>query len=233
MNQLALSNLERLSPLSNSDRSFCEQITCAGTHHAKYHTLQLARAVLAAGIPGDFAECGVMAGAHPAIMEFALRAYPDDRRKIHLFDCFEGIPPIGPHDLPESAVIEGQSKCSVEQVLENLRLWGCDLSRFQFHAGLFEKTLAKDAQEVGKLAILRVDVDLYSSTHTVYEHLYGKVVAGGVIVDDDWGLVDGPPPPCRLAAMDQIVKHHFFKHPGEILDVPGNIGTAFWRKPCV
>lgn len=218
--------------LTNSDREFCERVTCAGTHHAKYHTLEICRELLREGVRGDFAEAGVMAGAHPAVMEFALRGFPADRRRIHLFDCFQGIPAIGPHDLPGTAVLEGQSRCSVEQVVSNLLEWGCDITRFVFHPGLFEQTLAADAEAVGPLALLRVDVDLYSSTRTVYQHLYGKVVHGGVVVDDDWGLVTDPPPPCRLAAMDEIVKHHFFKRPDEVRDVPGNIGTAYWRKPC-
>lgn len=203
-------------------------MTCAGTHHAKYHTLLLCREILRNGPAGHFAECGVMAGAHPAIMEYALREFPSETRKIHLFDCFAGIPAIGPFDFPATQQIVGQSKCSVDQVKANLSDFGCNMSRFEFHVGKFEDTLAEDAKRVGPLALLRVDVDLYQSTRTVYDELYRKVVPGGYVVDDDYGEPGGGAPPCRIAMLESLRLQGY--SPPSAVDVEGNPGTVWWRK---
>lgn len=42
--------------------------------------------------------------------------------------------------------------------------------------------------QVQRIAVLRVDGDLYSSTMQVLESLYPKVSVGGWVVLDDWGV---------------------------------------------
>lgn len=48
-------------------------------------------------ITGDFVECGVWGGAHPALMALVSRSL-GFRNTIHLFDSFIGIPKGGPDD---------------------------------------------------------------------------------------------------------------------------------------
>jgi hypothetical protein len=59
--------------MNAEERDWLESITVAGTHAAKYHTFEAFESILLEGIPGDFVECGVMAGGHPAIASYLLR----------------------------------------------------------------------------------------------------------------------------------------------------------------
>jgi hypothetical protein len=42
-----------------------------------------------------------------------------------------------------------------------------------------------------QIALLHIDVDVYETTRACLEHLYERVVKGGIIVFDDYGQVDG------------------------------------------
>ena len=43
---------------------------------------------------------------------------------------------------------------------------------------------------INKIALLRIDVDGYSPTREVLDHLYDKVVSGGMIIFDDLCLIE-------------------------------------------
>lgn len=221
--------------MTPEEKAFCERVTVAGTHHAKYHTFETLEALLLEGIPGDFVECGVYAGGHPAIAAYLFRKHGITDRKIHLFDSFQGIPKAGPRDCPDvhhtygtsSGRMETSGKCSVgvESVKGFMREMKVPLDHMVFHEGWFEETMEREAASIERIAYFRVDVDLYSSTAVCYRHLYGKVVPGGVVVDDDYGVVAEAFPACREAIRDTLG----FLPPA--VDVPGNPGTAWWRIP--
>jgi|SRR5882672_2209723 len=123
-------------------------------------TYDIATAILSRGVPGDFVECGVFAGAHCAVMAKAMMDYdmrvranerPDVRShardlrgmRVHLFDSFTGIPPHGPNDIEfrESGYKGGESACSRAQVEANMQRWGIPSELLVYHEGLFEKTI--------------------------------------------------------------------------------------------
>jgi hypothetical protein len=52
-------------------------------------------------------------------------------------------------------------------------------------AGKVEETLPEHAPE--SIALLRLDTDWYESTRHELEHLFPRVVAGGVLLLDDYG----------------------------------------------
>jgi O-methyltransferase len=91
-------------------------------------TYDIARQVLAREIPGDFVECGVYAGASCALMAKAImdpehywkenRLY--NKRRVHLFDTFAGIPPPGENDYDLAANKGGESACSLADVQANI-----------------------------------------------------------------------------------------------------------------
>jgi O-methyltransferase len=128
----------------------------------------IARAVLAAGTPGDFVECGVYAGSNAAAMARAMMDHEAARvladytniyglpratqvvifpiaiqhRRLHLFDSFEGIPQAGPNDLEYVAAGHkaGLSACSLDQVKANMREWGIPDELLVYHPGWFADT---------------------------------------------------------------------------------------------
>lgn len=176
-------------------------------------TYAVCRQALEEGIPGDFVECGVYAGSQAAIMARALLDHhaanvnpPFMRtlmRRVHLFDSFEGIPEPSSRD--EEYIAAGHKKgtaaCTLEGVKSNMKQWGIPDELLVYHVGWFEDSVAvdgnlhkwlrdEDASQpvIRKIAVLRLDADLYDSTMTCMEHLYPLLSPGGFLIVDDYGL---------------------------------------------
>lgn len=174
-----------------SKSSLCSRVTLQSTYDA-------ACAVIRNGVPGDFVECGVWAGANSAAMARAIQdqyatgpgsslAWFADR-KVHLFDSFEGIPQAGPHDTEylEAGHAAGLSKCSIETTRQQMEAWGIPEELLVYHPGWFSDTVASMMQT--PIALLRLDGDLYESTRVCLDHLYPLVSVGGTVIVDDWTL---------------------------------------------
>ena len=162
------------------------------------HTYLAARDIVRRGIPWAFVECGVANGAQVCAMAEANGAAP---REFHLFDSFQGIPMAGPNDhdqpgigkfvvdpnlpLRERLVSSGVSSSSVQNVKNNLHKHGFGAG-YKFHVGWFQDTVP--TAEVGAIALLRLDGDLYESTKVCLEHLFPKIVPGGGMILDDYPL---------------------------------------------
>lgn len=222
--------------MNQKEKEFCDMVMVAGVHEAKYHTFEYMETILREGIPGDFVECGVFCGGHAAVASYVFRKWGVKDRKIHLFDSFQGIPKAGPKDCQDvhatygtsSGRLESSGKCAVgiAEVFNFIKGWGVPTDYLVFHPGWFEEVMEAEAKDMGPIAFLRVDVDLYSSTKTCYQHLYHKVSKGGVVVDDDYGFhSDEPGPACRVAMREVIGQ------PANVFAVNGHPTTSFWRIP--
>lgn len=180
----------------------------------------IACAAIRNGIPGDFVECGVGAGANAAAMALAImdpahywnenkrnaetlkQAWPP--RRVHLFDSFTGIPQAGAEDVEflaagHKAGLTAHSRKEVERAFTE---WGLPLELFVFHEGMFARQVpfatgshfltgeeaAHKIAHIEKIAVLRLDGDLYESTKVCIERLYPLVSKGGWIIVDDWDL---------------------------------------------
>lgn len=195
------------------------------------HTYLCAKRV--SNLPGVIVECGVANGAQVGIMAKALN---NPSRAFHLFDSFEGIPMAGPKDadqpgigafqhdpnVPEEdrLVSSGVSVASVEKVRANLSAWGSP-GTFQYHKGWFQHTLPA-LMDFPPIALLRLDGDLYESTMVCLEHLYPKVVPGGIIIIDDYGLIG-----CRKA-VHEYMDAHGIEADMSVEDVGGGSNIASW-----
>lgn len=182
-------------------------------------SFEIAEKCIKGGIEGDFVECGVFAGAQCAAMAHACKKHKDFRN-IHLFDTFEGIPQAGEHD---DKSLSGKSVCSMDKCFHYLtETWGFEAERFVFHPGLFADTVPNAMQFIQKIAILRLDGDLYESTKDAMQ-LYPKLVKGGFLIIDDYALTG-----CRRA-----INEYF--GPGAILplvkEIEGGAGPVYIRKP--
>jgi hypothetical protein len=155
-------------------------------------------------VEGSVVECGVASGNSFAMFASHLRArgWP---RELWGFDWWQGLP------APTEADSEGaqsQSRAglfasSPEEVKLRLRQYGISeaevAARVRFVQGGLETTLPR--APVGRIALLHVDVDLYESYLTVLEHLWLKVVPGGVIAFDEYR---DPPYPGATKAVDEF-----------------------------
>ena len=84
----------------------------------------------------------------------------------------------------------------LDEVKNNFKKYNLLDENIKFIKGFFEHSLKNT--DIDKLAILRLDGDMYSSTIQVLEYLYNKVSKGGFIIIDDYGAVKG----CKLAVDD-------------------------------
>ena len=90
----------------------------------------------------------------------------------------------------------------------------------RFLKGWFRDTLSKAPIE--RLAVLRMDGDLYESTLDALTALYPKLSRGGYAIVDDYGI---PSEGCRLAVHDYR-RAHGINDP--IMDIDG--WGAYWRR---
>ena len=140
----------------------------------------------------SFVECGVAKGGCLAIMK-------DNsiNNKIFGFDSFEGMPDITNEDLGtynKSDIYNGFGKVGdnlsggIENVYKTFETLNLDTLNVFLVKGFFKDTLIqKNLDDIGEIAILRLDGDWYESTKICLEKLYHKVITGGVIIIDDYG----------------------------------------------
>lgn len=203
-------------------------------------TMELARRAIIEEVPGDFVECGVFAGSHPAVMARELM-WSNEQRLVHLFDSFQGIPHAGPKDdetitgcigahLPMDGrlVSSGVSACTQEQVAGHMREWGIDPAYLRYHVGWFQNTVPMAAKSIKQIALLRLDGDLYDSTAVCLEHLYPRVSRGGFIIIDDYALTG-----CRRAVADYFNRpeNRMTQFSTSLVQIKGGDGPAWFVKP--
>jgi len=185
-----------------------------------YFSYEAAEECIATGIEGDFVECGVYAGAQCAAMALACQEH-GVVRKIHLFDCFGGIPKGGDNDPP---CLEGQSKSPIENTRKFLSYWQVDPDLLVWHVGMFADTVPK--ADIEQIAILRLDGDNEQSYRDSLP-LYEKLVHGGFLIIDDWNLMG-----CRAAVVDffQVKNPEAFMSTFRPKRISGNDGPIYLRK---
>lgn len=160
-------------------------------------------------IDGAFVECGTWKGGCAAIMAAIAHRY-GDRRTTWYFDSFEGMPEPTPEDgtNEETDHMMGDYLAASEADVEELIFDKLKLPREKniLVKGWFEKTLPARKADIGKIAILRLDADWYSSTVTILEELYSQVVSGGYLIFDDYSRWQG----CKQAT-DEFIKKNDLK----------------------
>ncbi len=187
--------------------------------------LQLQRAaefVLEREIPGDFIETGVWRGGACILLRAVLKAHGVTSRRVWLADSFEGLPPPDPEHYPadsgDTLYTYPVLAVSLETVRDNFARYGLLDDQVVFLKGWFRDTLA--TAPIDRLAILRLDGDLYESTIQALTALYDKVSVGGFVIVDDYGVF----PNCRAAITDFRQSRGIR---GRMHDVDGT--AVFWQ----
>lgn len=140
---------------------------------------QFARAALL--LPGDVAEVGVYKGGTARLLAETLRG---SGKSLLLFDTFAGMPETSAEkDIHQAGDF---SDTSLEQVKRFLD--GCE--RVEFFPGLFPDTA--QALSDRTFCMVHADVDIYPSTRDCCRFFYPRLVAGGILVFDDYGYLSCP-----------------------------------------
>jgi len=159
---------------------------------------------VARGVPGDVLEAGVWRGGTTIFMRGVLRALGDTERRVWVADSFRGLPVPDPEQHPpdQSLSLDHPALAvSLDQVKANFAKYGLLDDQVHFLEGWFNETLA--SAPIDKLAVIRLDGDLYESTMDGLEALYPKLSLGGYIIIDDYHHIDV----CRKAVADYRAEH--------------------------
>ena len=156
--------------------------------------------VLENSIPGDLIETGAWRGGAAIFMRAVLRAWADRERSIWVADSFEGLPKPSseryPADEGDRHWTEDDLAVSLDVVKRNFERYGLLDEQVRFLVGSFADTLP--SAPIERLAVLRLDGDMYESTIVALRALYPKLSVGGYVIVDDYGAVSG----CEQAVDD-------------------------------
>lgn len=179
----------------------CSRFTMTSVERM-YASWTAAHYVVANGIPGDFAECGVWRGGSVLLLLSALIHAGDTTRDVYLYDTFAGMTKPTAEDRAadmedtesywRAAQKDGVTDwCygSLEEVQHNLSLSGYPKERLHFVKGPVEQTVPSTVPD--SLAYLRLDTDWYESTRHEMVHLYPLLNQFGVLLIDDYGHWQG------------------------------------------
>jgi O-methyltransferase len=183
-----------------------------------------AEQIIADGIPGDFLEAGVCKGGAAIFMRGLQVAHGEPERKTYLVDSFQGVPPSDQARDAEYGLHFEEARlpwlaCGEEAVREHFSRYDLLDSNVQFVKGWLAESLP--GATIGPLALLRIDVDLYSSTFECLDLLYDKVVPGGFVIVDDYGFLR-----CCRDAVDEFRARRGVTEPIRWVDGSG----IYWRK---
>ncbi len=181
------------------------------------------RDVLRRGVPGDLIETGVWRGGATIFMRAVLKVHNETQRVVWAADSFCGLPKPNPELYPADADDRHWTyapvAASLDEVKANFARYGLLDDQVRFLVGWFQDTLP--SAPVEKLALARLDGDMYESTIVALRSLYPKLSAGGYLIVDDYSNAPG----CKKA-VDDFRREQGITEELRLIDYSG----AFWQR---
>lgn len=152
---------------------------------------------MAQDMPGAIVECGVFKGI--SLIRFATFRNlfgSASSKKVIGFDMFGKFPETNyePDKKPRQRIVDiaGEEGLSKPQLMEVLKSKGID-NLVELVEGDITKTIPAyvAAHPELKISLLNLDVDLYEPSVAILEHLYPRIVKGGVLILDDYDVWPG------------------------------------------
>ena len=154
-------------------------------------------------IPGSIVECGVYQGnSFFAFHKFLEIFHPGDRiRHVLGFDDFKGLrlteedgPEYPGRSKKEGGWQSGNFKPALESLLDiqtQDQFITASKRAFLIEGDILETVPKYVEDNPGlRISLLHLDVDVYKPTKTALEHLYDRVVAGGLVVLDEYAMME-------------------------------------------
>jgi hypothetical protein len=146
-------------------------------------------------VDGAIVECGSWHGGMLAALAEVLPG-----REVFALDSFQGLPDPGARDSArDHALVEKSRLVAAEPIARDT--FSRQPGAVHVVAGWFADTVP--TLPVERIAVLRLDGDLYESTMVCLEHLFPKVAPGGLVFIDDYEFLDG----CTRAVHDYLSRH--------------------------
>ncbi|SDX18575.1 O-methyltransferase [Marininema mesophilum] len=177
--------------------------------------------IIEENIEGDVIETGVWRGGACIFMRGFFKAFEVTDRLVWVADSFEGLPkPDSKYPMDTGSIFHtyDRLKISLEEVKKNFEKYDLLDDQVTFLKGWFKDTLP--TAPIEKIAIARLDGDMYSSTIDALNNLYAKVSPGGYVIIDDFSI-----PSCATAVHD-FRKEHRINEPLFGIDWSG----VYWKK---
>ena len=190
-----------------------------------YDNYLAAKHIGISSIEGEIVECGVFLGGSIALIKETIDLFSKSKnsRKYYLFDTFEGMsdPSQEDYKIFEKDSLytisrfkkykreDGSSnncRGELDEVKKTLSISNDKLKDFHFIKGFVEETLSEDKNIPQKIALLRLDTDFYESTKIELETLFSRLVKGGILLIDDYGMWNG-----SKKATDEFFSKNNFK----------------------
>jgi hypothetical protein len=159
-----------------------------------------------AKLGGAMAEVGVFRGASARLI-----FQTDPNRPLHLFDTFEGLPEPSEQDTEFrlGKFSKGQFACALDEV----KAYVGESPNIQFHQGFFPAT-AEPVKEQ-RFSFVHSDVDLYSSSASVLEFFYPRMLPGAIYITHDFSSCHGP---------HKALTEFLSSRPEPVIELPGDQG---------
>jgi len=148
-------------------------------------------------LPGEIIECGIFKGS--SFLRFAMfrELFGDTTSKRMIgFDVFDKFPETEFYEdkelRQEFINTAGEQGISMEQLMDILKHKGVE-KQVELVQGDILKTvpsyvrLHPDLQ----ISLLNLDTDIYEPAVTILEHLYPRIVKGGILIMDDYDVFPG------------------------------------------
>lgn len=150
-------------------------------------------------IPGAFVECGVWRGGSMMVVARTLLESGVSDRDLYLFDTYEGMTAPTAVDVDHQGTAAARhfakkqtgadsadwTLATLDEVCANLHRTEYPSDHLHLVKGKVEETLPASAPDA--IALLRLDTDWYESTKHELEHLWPRLVSGGICIIDDYG----------------------------------------------
>ena len=163
-------------------------------HQRMYNAVQFLRYSL--DLDGDVAECGAFQGLSSFVFCHYIRlAQPGfDGSGYHIFDSFEGLSQPRAEDTaePGAALMDEQFRNAgaFHGSLETVKSTLSEFPRIEYHRGWIPQSF--DGISEREYKFVHLDLDLYEPIKGSIEYFYPRMVRGGVIVIDEYGLPRWP-----------------------------------------
>ena len=179
--------------------------------------------IVANKVEGDLIEAGVWRGGAAIFMRAVIQALGDMKRKVWVADSFRGLPKPNPNKYPADRGLDlstaRQLAVPLETVKRNFEWYGMLDDRVIFLPGWFSDSLP--TAPINKLALIRLDGDLYESTIDGLKHLYPKLSIDGYVIIDDYNSV-----PAAKQATDDFRKEHGITE--QLMEVDWS--AVYWKR---
>jgi O-methyltransferase len=186
-----------------------------------YYVLLELKRVLDAGVPGHVVELGCFGGETTTRIRRLLDLLGVRDRELHVFDSWQGAPPLVPQDIPTDTRIGPFSRTACVSSREAFvaRFQAEKLQLPHVHSGFFASI--PDAEYPAPIAFALFDGDIYPSIMDSFAKVYHKLSKGARVVIDDYEWEHTPG--VKIACSDFLV--HKPEREKEIRDYYGpNLG---------